>query len=214
MRIQKHKTSSSIVAAERHATQRDRLKHREHPERTKDNLYYRKNKDLTLLQSFVKDVDEHNAKIRANGVRMLEIVLTCSPENNADIVSQLSNWVNSNMNWAAENFGGRGNILFSHCDMDETTVNQHIFLTPFYNDKLNCRHYIGDRYKLSALQTSYAKEMEQFNLERGKCYLDLENAKDKPRHITLKEYYRKIEKERRDKLALKNVKVTIENANK
>ena len=212
MRIQKHKTSSSIVAAERHATQRDRLKHREHIERTKDNLFYRKHKDLTLLQAFNKETE--NMKLRANGVRMLEIVLTCSPENGKDIEEQLTKWINTNMNWAAANFGGKENIIFSHTDLDETTINQHIMLIPVYNGKLNCRHYTGDKFKLSALQSSYAKEMEQFNLDRGKCYLDLENAKDKPRHNTLKEYYRRIEAEKRKQLALKNVKISIENINK
>lgn len=207
MRIQKHKTSSSIVAAERHGTQRDHLKHRERPERTKENLYYKKYKDLTLLQAFQKETA--GMKIRSNGVRMVEIVLTCSPESSKDIENQITQWVNTNMTWAADNFGGKANILFSHCDRDETTVNQHIFLTPIYNGKLNCRHFMGDRYKLSALQTSYAKAMESFNLDRGTCYIDIENAKDKPRHITLKEYYRRIEREREKQKQLNAVKVSL-----
>ncbi len=208
MRIAKHKTSASIAAADRHAQQRDRLKHRAHPERTRENMLYKKHKDLTLLQSFKSETE--GMKIRKNGVLLYEIVLAFSPEKAEEIESRKTEWVNANMKWCADNFGGKENILFSHVDLDETTLHCHIFILPRYENRLNASHYTGSKYKLSALQTSYAEEMECFGLERGKCYVgaDCDN-KNKPRHITLKEYYRKIEKERSEKSL--NIRLTDKN---
>ena len=98
---------------------------------------------------------------------------------------------------------GRENILYARTDLDETTINAHVLVLPLIETldkngnkktKLCARHFINGADKLSQMQTSYAEAIaEKFPfLSRGNCYLDSDDS-TKPRHQSLKEYYRKLE---------------------
>ncbi len=192
MRIQKHKSCSSLAGADRHGKNRNRLKTLSFPERSKENKIYKKYPDLTLVKSWKKETE--GMKIRKNGVYALEVVLTFSPEMRYDIEARQDEWINANMNWLSANFH-KDNITMARVEYDESNLHIHAFITPKINNKLCAKHFIGDKFKLTALQTSYAEAMSKFGLERGKCYADCPNEK-KPRHKTLKEYYYEIENSR------------------
>lgn len=183
MRIARHKSCQSLAAAERHGRERHRIRHLKNPDRSKENLIYKKYKDLTLVQSWKKDTE--GIKVRKNAVYVIEIVLTFSPEAQKEVEPQCKEWLNTNMNWVAKEFG-KENILQARCDFDEATLHQHIFVVPLIDEKLNAREMIGNRTKLSKLQTSYAKAVESFGLQRGRCYID---EKDRPRHKSLKTFH-------------------------
>lgn len=189
----KHKSCSSLAAAERHGKNRDRLKHLTHPERSNENLFFRKYKDLTLVQAWKKETE--GVKIRKNSVYMLEIVATYSPEASLYMDSKKTEFIQACMNWAAKEFG-KSNILQARYDADESTGHCHLYICPLTTDgRLCCREFIGNKKLLSQKQNSYAEAMSAFGLERGKCYLG-EEKEDKPRHKTLKEYYKEIEASR------------------
>ncbi|MBR5202531.1 MAG: plasmid recombination protein [Clostridia bacterium] len=190
MRIQKHKSCSSLAAAERHGLHRDRLKHRAHPERSMHNTAFRKHKDMTLVQMFKEETK--NMKIRKNAVLCYEIVFATSPEVSDQVAQNAELFGKTNLSWCAEMFG-KDNVLLSFLEYDETSFHQHAYILCRVDGRLCAKHFTGDKYKLSQLQTSYAHAIQkEFPfLERGKCYIDCDDAK--PRHQSLKEYYRKLE---------------------
>lgn len=192
MRIQKHKSCSSLAAADRHGKNRSRLKTLSFPERSKENKIFQKYPELTLVKSWKKETE--GMTIRKNGVYALEVVLTFSPEVRYEIEARQEEWINNNMNWLSASFG-KDNITMARVEYDESNLHMHAFITPIVNGKLCAKYFIGDKYKLSDLQTSYAEAMTKYGIERGKCYANCTNEK-KPRHKTLKEYYYEIEHSR------------------
>jgi hypothetical protein len=134
-------------------------------------------------------------------------VLTASPEAMPQIEKNIVEWRNANMKWLKREFS-KDNILQMRLEFDESSIHIHAFIIPRIDNRLCAREFTGNKYKLSKLQSSYAKAMDELNigLERGKCYLG-DEKKDKPRHKTLKDYYREIESER----AIKTVAVRVHN---
>ncbi len=192
LRIEKHKSLSSLAAADRHGKNRSRLKKLSFPERSEENKIYQMHPNLTLVQSWKKETE--NIKIRKNAVYALEVIQTFSPEIRYDIEDREDEWVQENYRWLQENFPNCP-ILQFRVEYDESNLHIHSFILPRTKDnKLCAKQFIGDKFKLSELQSSYAVSMAKFNLERGKCYLDNPNI-PKPRHATLKEYYARLENE-------------------
>ncbi len=155
---------------------------------------YKKHRDLSLVQSWKREVAENNIKPRKNSVLAYEIVLTASPEAMPQIEKNIVEWRNANMKWLKREFS-KDNILQMRLEFDESSIHIHAFIIPRIDNRLCAREFTGNKYKLSKLQSSYAKAMDELNigLERGKCYLG-DEKKDKPRHKTLKDYYREITK--------------------
>lgn len=184
MRIARHKSCQSLATAERHGRERHRIRYLEKPERTKENLIYKKYKDLSLVESWKEETK--GLTVRKNAVYMLELVLSFSPEAQSQIEPRLNEWLNANMNWVSNEFG-KGNILQARSDFDERTLHMHVFVVPLVDNRLNARKLVGNRARLSELQSSYAEAVKQFGLERGQCYTD--TKKEKPRHKDFKRYH-------------------------
>lgn len=106
-------------------------------------------------------------KVRKNAVYAVEIVLTFSP--GAVPQEQLKNWTGASINWIGAEFGGRENIIDARLHLDEATPHIHAFVVPIdEKGRLNARHFVGGTSsRFSELQTSYAKAVEQFGLDRG-----------------------------------------------
>lgn len=106
-------------------------------------------------------------KVRRNAVHAIEVVLTFSP--NAVNNERLRSWASANMQWLADNFGGAKNVIDARLHLDEATPHIHAFIIPLdERGKLNARAFLGGtNNRMSELQTSYAKAMEPFRLERG-----------------------------------------------
>ena len=200
MRLAKHKSLSSLAGFERHGMQRERLKHRAKPEKSCKNLFYKKYPELTVVQAWKKMTEK--ISIRKNGVFAIEYVFSVSPTANDKIEQEAELWSSVNLNWLSHIYG-RENILYARTDLDETTINAHVLVLPLVETldkngnkktKLCARYFINGADKLSQMQTSYAEAIaEKFPfLSRGNCYLDT-NDSTKPRHQSLKEYYRKLE---------------------
>ena len=190
MRILKHHSCSSLASAERHGLHRERLKHRAHPERSQQNTVFRKHPNMTLVQMFKHETK--NMRIRKNGVLCYEIVFATSPEVSDRVEQNAELFGRTNLQWCADTFS-KDNVLLSFLEYDEKSFHQHAYILCRVDNRLCAKHFTGDKYKLSKLQTSYAEAIQkEFPfLERGKCYLDCEDSK--PRHQSLKEDYRKLE---------------------
>jgi hypothetical protein len=124
-------------------------------------------------------------KVRKNGVRAVELMMTASPEVFTRI--KASEYLNACDEWAKKVFGASNIFLITH-HYDETTPHTSILLVPIDpKGKLNCRHFLGERNKLSELQDSFAETVgKSFGLDRGV-------KGSKARHQTIKQFYGKVQ---------------------
>lgn len=126
-------------------------------------------------------------KKRSDAVHAFEVLLTASPEAFDKLNPEA--WKAKNIEWLRQQF--KDCVIVGAClHLDESTPHIQAIIVPTEKAKdgtlkLNCKAYLGGKAKLSAMQTSYAKAMQQFGLERG-----LEGSKAK--HVTIGQFYRSI----------------------
>ena len=122
---------------------------------------------------------------RKNAVYANEILLTFRPEHMDDATPQdIQKWFKKNTKWLREKYGVGLASVDLH--MDETTPHIQAIVTPVYQTdqgewRLAAKHFF-DKPLLRKLQTEYAKQMEEFGLERG-----VKGSKAK--HETIKRHY-------------------------
>lgn len=126
-------------------------------------------------------------KVRKNGVRAIELMLTASPEAFQEKKINPIEYLNKCDSWVKKTFGAKNIFLITH-HYDELTPHSSILLVPTDpKGKLNCRHFLGGGAKLRALQDSFFEQVGQkFGLERGV-------KGSKARHQTVKQFYTKLE---------------------
>lgn len=127
--------------------------------------------------------------IRKDAVTHLNIVLTGSHEEMKAIGKEperLTQWMNENFRFVCERFGGRNVVDFT-LHMDERTPHIHCVVVPLTKDgRLSAKEVMGDRRKLSELQDSYGKAMQdKFGLQRG-------FKGSTATHDSVREYYARI----------------------
>lgn len=189
MRFQKYKIGE-LGKIERHNNDRSHLKSRVHPELEYLNRTA-KHQTKTLTQQIrekIKQIKTEKGKTtRKDAAVVAEFVLTFSPEKTEDIMNHRKEWLSANRAWLQEEFESKGaKILRMDFHMDETTPHIHAFIQMTDEKGLfNASKYFGKKKQLEELQTSYAKAMEPFGLERGRS-----KKETKAKHQTLNEYYK------------------------
>lgn len=185
MRTKKLKADSNVGASVSHA-----LRTRETPNadenKTKQNWScWKGNQEECRARAMAKYHKLLPAKIRKNGVRAVELLMTASPEALKNPKIKPNEYLNACDKWAKDTFGAKNIFLITH-HYDETTPHTSIFLVPIDpKGKLNCRHFLGGREKLQALQDSFAEKVgKKFGMERG-----IRGSKAK--HQTIKQFYAK-----------------------
>lgn len=178
LRTAKLKTMGNIAASAEHQF-RERYTHNADPSRTPANQVVGAASAQDMLDLVKKCLD--GLSVRKNAVLVIEMLITASP----DFFSKRKGgqYFKDAFHWARGKFG-RDNIVSAVLHHDETTPHLAIFIVPI-DDKgrLNCRHYLGGREKLSAMQTDFATQVgEKYGLERGIKGSIAE-------HTTIKEYY-------------------------
>lgn len=128
-------------------------------------------------------------KVRKNGVRAIECLVTASPEKINSLTRQEQDaYFEDAKKWIGEKFGGEDNIFCTAVHRDEKTPHMHVLLVPMAEcekkgKKLAAAHYLDGSEKLRALQTGFAQEVgEKHGLQRG-----IEGSKAK--HQTIQRYY-------------------------
>lgn len=136
------------------------------------------------MYAAAKEVWDKIPKKRSDAVHAFEVLLTASPE--AFYSMEPGAWKAKNISWLQEQF--KDCVIIGAClHLDETTPHIQAIIVPTDKDKdgnlkLNCKKYLGGAAKLRAMQTSYAKAMEEFGLERG-----IEGSKAK--HTSIAKFY-------------------------
>lgn len=146
------------------------------------DLQFRKDQQQKAMAMYKKRLPE---KVRKNGVRAVEFMMTVSPEVMQRKDFNATKYLNACSNWAREKFG-KENVFFIAYHRDETTPHVSLLLTPIdENGKLNARKFFGGRDKMSALQDEFYNSVgKEFGLDRG-----IKGSKAK--HQTIKSYYEK-----------------------
>jgi len=114
-------------------------------------------------------------KPRKGAVYAYEIVLGYTHGAIED--EKVNEWANKSLEWLSNTFGGEKNVLSAVLHMDEHTPHIHAIIIPIDDRNHLCaRTYTGGKPKMFKLQTSYAKAMEEFNLERPVMFTKTSNT--------------------------------------
>ena len=156
-------------------------------------------------------------KVAQNQVKALRFILSSSPEDMARIEQEgrLYEWCDETMDWLRTTFGA-DNVVAATLHTDEDTPHIHATIVPIvtgerrkakeeakngkrkYKTKKNkvrlCADDVLTPPKLEDYQTSYAKRMQRFGLERG-----VHGSEAK--HRTNMEYYKEVLKSTKEKEA-------------
>jgi hypothetical protein len=125
--------------------------------------------------------------VRKNGVRVVEYLITASPEWKGWGTGAETEFFDNAKKWLKEKHGPE-NLVGLSVHRDESTPHLVAYVVPIDpQGKLNARHFLGGRQKLSEMQTDFAEQVKHLDLQRG-----IEGSRAK--HTTVKEFYGEIQK--------------------
>lgn len=125
--------------------------------------------------------------IRKNGVRVVEYLITASPEWAGWGTDAETEFFDNAKRWLKEKHGSE-NIAGLSIHRDETTPHMVAYIVPIDPlGKLNARHFLGGRKLLSDMQTDFANQVHHLGLQRG-----IEGSRAK--HTEVKHHYAEIQK--------------------
>ena len=137
---------------------------KEWTEYTKENTFSKR------INTEIKERYTIDKKIRKDAVRCIEYIMTSDHQKMTDIFSDQNiaqEWIKDNKEFL-ENIYGKENIVSMHLHLDEHTPHLHATVTPITNDgRLSAKDYIDGKKILREQQTTYAKIMEKYGMERG-----------------------------------------------
>ena len=120
---------------------------------------------------------------RKDGIRVVEVMLTASPEwfDEGPKGSRLEAISKGARSFLAETFGLE-NVVASGLHLDEKTPHIWAFVTPIFEGKLRASRWLDGAKKLAQLHTKWAEKMQPFGLVRGA-------EKSTAKHIDIRTYY-------------------------
>ena len=126
-------------------------------------------------------------KIRKNAVLCVEYLITASPDWSGWGTNEEKEFFKKSIEFLKEKHGAK-NVVTASIHRDETTPHLVAYIVPIDpKGKLNARHFLGGKHKLSQMQTEFADQVKHLGLERG-----LEGSKAE--HTTIQKYYAEIQK--------------------
>lgn len=107
-------------------------------------------------------------KQRKNAVLAVEYLVTGSPEAMKELTTDNQDqYFKDALLWLQEKHGSE-NVLSAVIHRDETTPHLSAMVIPLVEGKLNAKHFLGGRGKLSVMQTDFAQNVgAEYGLERG-----------------------------------------------
>jgi len=154
MRAKKLNSMGSVAASLQHCY-RDRDTPNADQARTADNEHHAAqstDEAMGKLRELLPD------KRRKDAVLAVEYVMTASPEWwETATQAQQTDFFEQSKKWLAEKYGAE-NIVTASIHRDETSPHLSAFVVPITADgRLSAKDYIGNRQKMTADQTSFAK---------------------------------------------------------
>jgi len=126
-------------------------------------------------------------RIRTNAILAISNLLSASRDwFEAASPAQVEAWRDRSMEWLRETYGAE-NVVAAVLHRDETTLHIQAMVVPLdERGKLNASHWLDGPAKMSALQDSYARAVEDLGLTRGV-------QGSKATHQELQEWYAKVQ---------------------
>lgn len=181
LRASKLQSTSNVAGSLKHCT-RERPTPNADPALTVSNTLNGGDTTKEILSAYNALLPE---KVRSNGVRAIELLITASPEKMESMTRQQQDaYFRDALDWVGKNFGGAQNVFFSAIHRDEKTPHMHVHLVPINEKgKLSATTFLDGRDKLTALQTDFAETVgKPHGLDRG-----IQGSKAK--HQSIKKYY-------------------------
>jgi len=195
LRVQKLKTDTAVRGSLKHSFREQNTPNAD-PERQDDNTHIGAGDVKEAMKAYKERLPE---KVRKNGVRCVEYLMTASPEKMNDMTrEQQDAFFKSSLDWLKEKHGSE-NVVYSGVHRDETTPHMYAYVVPLSQERddqgnlkkpgrLNCREFLGGRQKLTEMQTDFAEKVgKQHGLKRGE-------ERSRAKHTTIKEYYTRVKK--------------------
>lgn len=181
MRTRKLKTDGNVGASLAHAW-RDRETPNADQAKTPENYHTGANSRAEAMAKYRALLPE---KVRKNGVRCIEYLVTYSPDALRKPEDK-SAYFNAALDWLRAKHGKA--LFYAGIHIDEKTPHLYAYAVPLdARGKLNCRSFLGGREKLSALQ-------DEFHEAVGKTVgLDRGIRGSRARHQTLRSFYGRIQ---------------------
>ena len=159
--------------------------------------------EKNLVEAFEKRKDSleyyKTHTFRKDGVRAIELTLEYSPEAAKSINQEA--WKKANVEWLEKTFNNQygKNVVSVVFHYDEGAyagagaIHGHAVVIPVNDQgRISAKSFIGSKQQLSELQTSYAKAMSPFGLERGIKY-------SQAKHQDIRAMYGALNKDLEDK---------------
>lgn len=94
-------------------------------------------------------------KDRKNGVLGVELIFSLPTNHQQDVIAYFT----ACAHWAGETFGGLDNIVSADIHRDEAQDHAHVLLVPLIDGRLRGSDAVGNKRKLSELQTKFYKDV-------------------------------------------------------
>ena len=184
MRAKKLNGMGAVAASLQHCY-RDRDTPNADAERTADNEHRAATSTDQAMGRLRELLPE---KRRKDAVLAVEYVMTASPEWWTKATSeQQADFFDQAHKWLADKYGA-DRIITATVHRDETSPHLSAFVVPLTQDgRLSAKEFIGNRSKMTADQTSFAKAVEHLGLERG-------IERSRATHTSIKQHYAAIER--------------------
>lgn len=108
-------------------------------------------------------------KYRKDAVRLLEYIVTASPEWFADNPDDVEAYFEHAVGFYQQEYGAE-NVVSAVVHRDETSPHMHLYAVPIdpRTGNLNAKKLFGGRGDMSRRQSRFAEHMQDFGVERGK----------------------------------------------
>lgn len=194
LRVQKLKTNTAV---------RGSLKHAFRDQNTPNAIDSLKGENSHIGASSVEEAMGNfkgrlPEKVRKNGVRCVEYLMTASPEKMDSMTrEQQDGYFSASLEWLKDKHGAE-NVIYSGIHRDEKTPHLYAYVVPLSQErgedgaikrpgKLNCREFLGgSKNVLSELQDEFANKVgKKYAMDRGV-------KGSKARHTRISEYYKNV----------------------
>lgn len=186
LRVAKLKTNTAVKGSIKHAFRAQNTPNAD-PSRARENTHIGAGDVTEAMEAYKSKLPD---KIRANGVRCLEYLITGSPERMAEMNKEAQDaYFAASLDWLKEKHGAE-NVVYAGIHRDETTPHMYAYVVPLdERGKLNARHFIGGtKHALTDMQTDFAEKVgKPHGLERG-----VEGSKAK--HERVSQFYANLAK--------------------